>query len=138
MEVPFDLLTLQEEAQRLLEIAIMEKRILENKKETIAIRTENSTDDAQTLQYEIASAQAELNSLDTYIASLPEGKVKEKQITKRIAIELRIRRLNESGTRLGAEAIVQQVFDNAQLQSQIDNLATFITALEARKAALQS
>jgi hypothetical protein len=136
MNLDLELITLQEEVNSLLNTAQREKRILENRKETMSIRNTSNVENVQELQAEILSAQTELAGADALIATMPEGRPKAKQIIRRKAIDLRLSRLLDSGTNLTPVEIIERQFDTNQLELMITGVDNFIAAVNARATAM--
>jgi hypothetical protein len=136
MEYSLELIALPEEADNLIKTAKRDKRIFEHRKESLELRTVSSVENASQQQFDLAEAQAQLTAATATIASLPEGPKKEEEITKKMALEVRIRKINESGSKTGAVALIEQEYDSDLLERQIAGIDEFITAVTARKAAL--
>ena len=136
MTFSLSMIELPEDADNLIKTAQRDKRIFEHRKESLELRTENSTENAAQQQFELVAAQAQLAAANATIASIPEGPKKEEEITKKMALEVRIRKINESGNKLGAVALIEQEYDTDLLERQIVGINDFITAVTARKAAL--
>ena len=136
MAFSLELIALPEEADNLIRTAQRDKRTFEHRKETFELRTENSAENAAQQQFDLAAAQAQLTAVTATIASLPEGPRKEEEITKKMALEVRIRKINESGSKTGAVAVIEQEYDADLLERQITGIDEFIVEVTARKAAL--
>jgi hypothetical protein len=70
------------------------------------------------------------------IATLPDEPDKEEEITKKMELEIKIRKLTVGSTKLDGEAIVEREYDVAQYDAQLAVIDAFITALKAHKATL--
>lgn len=136
MTFSLTMIELPEDADNLIKTAQRDKRIFEHRKESLELRTENSAENAAQQQFELVATQAQLTAANATIASIPEGPKKEEEITKKMALEVRIRKINESGNKLGAVALIEQEYDTDLLDRQIVGIDYFITAVKARKAAL--
>ena len=136
MTFSLSMIELPEDADNLIKTAQRDKRIFEHRKESLELRTENSAENAAQQQFELVAAQAQLAAANATIASIPEGAKKEEEITKKMALEVRIRKINESSNKLGAVALIEQEYDTDLLERQIVGIDDFITAVTARKAAL--
>jgi hypothetical protein len=136
MAISLELITLPEEADSLLKTAQRDKRIFEHRKESIDLRTATSAENAIELQQDLTASQAELTTAIAIIASLPEGSKKEEEITKKLSLELKIRKLTESGNKSGALALIEKEYDADLLDRQLAGIETFMDAVLARKAAL--
>ena len=136
MEYSLELIALPEEADNLIKTAKRDKRIFEHRKESLELRTENSEENAAEQQFELAATQSQLTAAIATIASLPDGPKKEEEITKKMALEVKIRKINESGSNTGTVALIEQEYDSDLLERQIAGIDEFITLVTARKAAL--
>ena len=136
MSYSLNLIALPSEADSLIQTAQREKRTLENRKETLLIRSENSVENSAELSAELAAAQASLEAANTLLPTLPEGEIKEAQITKKMELELKIRRLLKSGGKVGTIAIIEQEYDAELLDRQVSGIDAFIAAVTARKLEL--
>lgn len=70
------------------------------------------------------------------IDSLPEGKRKQDEITNRMAVELRLRRLTGGTNGDDPISIVERAFDVDRFDRDIAGIDAFVAAVEARKAEL--
>ncbi len=136
MAFSLESITLPGEADSLINLALRDKRIFEHRKESLDLRTENSAENAAQHAADLAEAQAQLAALNALIAGLPEGTRKEEEITKKMALEVKVRKINESGSKTGTVALIEQEYDADLLDRQIAGINDFVTAVTARKAAL--
>jgi hypothetical protein len=70
------------------------------------------------------------------IDSLPEGKRKQDEITNRMAVELRLRRLTGGANGDDPISIVERAFDVDRFDRDIAGIDAFVAAVEARKLEL--
>ncbi len=91
---------------------------------------------ADGLDQRIEFAQADLDEINTFIASLPEGKEKEAQITKRIFIEGNLRVYNERIDDYGLIGLLEADLDADRIDGSLQRVLTFITEVETHKATL--
>ena len=129
-----NLITLASEADALISMAQREKRTLANRIETAIIRNVNSTENSAELSAEITSTEAALASSNALLATLPDGPVKEQQVTRKIELDLRLRKLTINGNKAGAIAILESEFDTDSMERQVSGANEFIAAVTARKA----
>ena len=113
-----------------------DKRIFEYRKESFEIRSESSDEAAAEQELELANAGADLVAITALIDTLPPGKKKEDEITKKMALEVKIRRLNANAGKAIAVDLVEQEYDADLLARQIAGIDEFITLVNERKAAL--
>jgi hypothetical protein len=128
-----NLISTRDEADRLLRMAQRDKRTINVRKETLALRNDNASDNEAERTADIAAAQAELDSLNTLIGSLPDGPRKETEITKKLAAELRLRRLTLGSSDDNPLTIVERSYDTDLADREVAGIDAFITAVEARK-----
>ncbi|MES2772768.1 MAG: hypothetical protein V4722_01200 [Bacteroidota bacterium] len=136
MAFSLSLITQQSEADNLVKMAQRDKRTIVNRRESLLIRTETGAEDTAQLAADLNSAKAQLTACIANLAVLPEGAAKEAETTKKMELELRVRRLSLSGTTRGAEAILEQEYDADLMDKQVAGIDAFIVALEAHKATL--
>jgi hypothetical protein len=130
--MPFsvNLITLASEADALIALANRDKRGLEVRKQNLAYRTENVAERID----ELKETQAQLDSTIAAINALPDGERKEDEITKKLELELKIRRLSRSG--ISTVAKLENQYDIELIDRQIAGIDAFIDELTARKAQL--
>lgn len=136
MSYSLNLIALASDADILIQTAQRDKRNLQHRRETLMLRSENSAEDSAAHAAELSAATASLAAANATIASLPEGEKKEEEITKKMELELKIRKLSKSGNKLGTVATIEREYDADQLTRQIDGIDAFISAVTARKAEL--
>jgi hypothetical protein len=131
-----ELITSAADADQLLRIAQREKRSIYVRRENLSLRNENASENGAERSADIVAAQAELQSLNTVIDSLPEGERKQEEITNRMAVELRLRRLTRGGDGNDPVSIVERAFDVNRFDRDITGIEEFVAAVEARKLEL--
>jgi hypothetical protein len=131
-----ELITSAADADQLLRIAQREKRSIYVRRENLSLRNENASENGAERNADIVAAQAELQSLNTVIDSLPEGERKQEEITNRMAVELRLRRLTRGGDGNDPVSIVERAFDVNRFDRDITGIEEFVAAVEARKLEL--
>ena len=131
-----ELITRAADAEQLLRMAQREKRSIFVRRENTSLRNENASEDGVERAADILTAQAELQSLNAVIDSLPEGKRKQDEITNRMAVELRLRRLTGGTNGDDPISIVERAFDVDRFDRDIAGIDAFVAAVEARKAEL--
>ena len=136
MSYSFNLITLPSECDSLTRTSQREKRNIEARQKSMAVRTENSAEDVQENAAEVISLTASIAASNTIIASLPDGPGKEKEITKKMDFEVRLRKLNEIGTRLNPVSQLEREYDMDLLDAQMEHIDAFIAAVAAHKATL--
>jgi hypothetical protein len=136
MSYSLNLITLPSEADTLIRMAQRDKRNLQHRLESFDIRNENSAEDAAELAAELAAARASLDASIAMLATLPDGERKEDEETKKMELELRIRKLTKSGNKKGAVAILEREYDAELIERELAGIDDFIAAVTARKEAL--
>jgi hypothetical protein len=136
MKISVDLISTIEEADSLLKIAQRDRRYYNNRRESIDLSAESSEESALKTQQELASVKAQLSYINNVIDSLPEGDLKYDEVTKKMALEVRLRKLTVSGNREGAFSLLEKEYDANALEGQITSIEAFIAAVSARRAAL--
>ena len=115
-------------------MAQRDKRTINVRKETLSLRNENASDNEAERTEDIAAAEAELGSLTALISSLPEGPRKETEITKKMTVELRLRRLRLGSSEDSPLTIVERSYDTDLADREVTGIDTFMAAVETRKA----
>ena len=100
---------------------------------SINYRRNNNSLTTQQAQAETLVVQAEIASLETTIAALPEGPAKEDQITKKMRKELQLRSLSNRGSSQGPVALLDQELELARLNQQLAETMGFIGAVTVRR-----
>ena len=136
MAYSVNLITLPSEADQLITMGTRDKRTLVNRKEALQLRSESSVENSQERNAELAAARAALASAISQIAILPDGEEKENQITKKMELDVKIRKLSKSDSKAGTVAILETEYDADLLDRQITGMDAFITAVADRKALL--
>jgi hypothetical protein len=127
------LISSKEEIDLLLRMAARDKRAANLRKESLALRNENATDNEVERNADVLSAQSEIASLEALIKSLPEGQRKEFEITKKMAVEVRLRRLTQGNSGESPATIVERSYDADLSEREVAGIDAFITSLETRK-----
>jgi hypothetical protein len=136
MKASLQLVTLPEEADTLIRMAQRDRRIFSHSHESIDMQSENSEENALRTQQELAIAQADLAAATLVINTLPEGKKKEEEITRKMGLELKIRKLATTGSTSGFIPHIEKEYEAMLLEAKIVQIDAFISAVNARKAEL--
>ncbi len=136
MAFSFQLLKAKSETNGLKAIAEREKRTLEAKKKTLAVRTENKTEDSAEIAAEITETETLIAATKTVVNSLPEGEKKEEEETNLMELELKLRRLKKSSTYSKPLVVVEYEYNGFLLDSQIAAIDQFLAQLDAYAATL--
>jgi hypothetical protein len=84
----------------------------------------------------LQSVLAELAALDTIIAALPDGPVKDEQIKIRIKKEYKRFLLVDRRETYGKIALLQKESEVSRLEQDVEEMDAFIAAIEAHRATL--
>lgn len=136
MPFSFNLITQPTEADSLIKTAERDQRTLVARKQSLEVRTENSAEDIVETSAEIAETNAKLTRVNANIAALPDGEEKEIEITKKMELELRLRKLNANGTKLNGVSVLEREYDIALMDAQLQKITSFIADVTAHKATL--
>ncbi len=102
------------------------------KQTVMNIQRDGYADDTTELQEDIASANAELQTTNDFIAIAPEGKAKLDAIEKQKSLELKLMKLNRRMSERGATALLEKESDLNSAEKQIQAVDEYITALQTR------
>jgi len=131
-----NLISSKEEIDLLLRMANRDKRAANVRKETLSLRNENASENEAERAADILSAQTDVTSLTSLIDSLPAGTRKEQEITKKMAVEVRLRRLTQGGSAENPVSIVERSYDVDLIEKEMTAIDAFIAAVNDRSAAL--
>jgi hypothetical protein len=92
------------------------------------------TTSAADLAADLAEVQAKLATVETIIASLPDGEAKEEAITERMGYEYRLRVLNDRMDNYGAIALLRRENELEVQNAALDRQEIFITEIQNRRA----
>ncbi|MBZ4190445.1 hypothetical protein [Niabella beijingensis] len=125
----FDQLTTQADFDAILSIARKEQKDLEWKKLSIERQKDQYTENAVEIATELTAKQAELATLDSIIANLPDGELKEENIKKKKRTEYSIFLLTDRKANYGAVALLEKEYDLERVLRELEETTAFITAI---------
>jgi len=125
-----------EDCDAMLSIADKEQKDLDWKKLSLQRQKEQYTSSAFVNSTELATKTAELSTLDTLIAGLPEGLTKTEMIKKRTAVWYRVFLLENRQTSFGDVALLEKEYELNKVQNDLDETALLIAQVTARKDSL--
>lgn len=132
-----ELITGVDLADRLLKAAQRMKRALAHRLESFDLRSENSAESNAEYEAELAEVSAKLASVNALIPTLPEGSdLREDQITLKMELDLKLRKLTRGGNKLGSEGILTRELEMDLLNRQIAGLDAFMGVVTTRKGQL--
>jgi hypothetical protein len=97
-------------------------------------RADDLSDNSVDFQTDLISVQGELDIIEGVIAALPNGPQKEKQLTARLALELRLRRLNERKDNYGPVGLINAQYQIEVLDLTLTAINTLIADVQTRRA----
>ena len=120
----------------LLDWAVNEKSTLNLKKLNEQSAANHYGSSSLQIDAELQGVNAELSASETIIAALPDGKSKVEAIKKRTRQEYRKFLLVNRKESYGVVALLEKELDLANLDLELNEVDTFIAAVNTRKAAL--
>lgn len=129
-------LTSAADCDLMLTMAGKQKSDLSFRKLSLERQQTHYAENAVELESELAIANAEAAALDSVIATLPEGDIKDENVTRRKRLELKQFLLNEKKDNFGGVALLDKEHDLALVSRQVEEIDVFIAAVTARKAVL--
>ncbi len=134
MSYSFNSITTVADCDALLLLANREKSEINYSIDTITRRINSMTNSAADLAADLAEVQAKLATVETIIASLPDGEAKEEAITERMGYEYRLRVLNDRMDNYGAIALLRRENELEVQNAALDRQEIFITEIQNRRA----
>ncbi|WP_157097915.1 hypothetical protein [Niabella ginsenosidivorans] len=131
-----DKLTTTFDCDAVLTIAASEQKNLEWKKLSLERQEEQYEKNAVGIAAELVGKQAEKAALDTVIDNLPDGPTKNDNIIKRTKVEYSIFLLENRKANYGDVALLEKELELQRAGKELEEIATFIAEVEARKAAI--
>ena len=129
-------LTSASDCDLMLDVAEKKKSDLSFRKISLERRQTQYAENAVEFEADLQATTSELSALGTIIAALPEGQVKDDNITRQKKLELKLFLLNDKKENYGGIALVDKEFDLARVIKELEETDAFIAAVQARKAAL--
>jgi len=133
MEYNVTILKTKDDCDAVISIATKEKSDLEFRKESLERQSISAAETALEIQQELDSLNAELNYLDSIIASLPEGKLKEENVAKWKKADYRKFILTNRKNNYGVVTAMDKQYNIACIDKSIGETDNLITQLNARK-----
>jgi hypothetical protein len=97
-------------------------------------RADDLSDNSVDFQTDLISVQGELDIIEGVIATLPNGPQKEKQLTNRLALELKLRRLNERKDNYGPVGLINAQYQIEVLDLTLTAINNLIADVQTRRA----
>jgi hypothetical protein len=117
----------------LLSLAAKERSDLEFRKLSVERQRSVYAENAGEVEAELTAVNAELVAVNTVLENLPDGDIKDEQITKKMRLELKLRLLHEKKENYGIVALLVKEFGQARLEQELAAAQAFTTAVEARR-----
>jgi hypothetical protein len=127
------LLTTVADCDTLLTMANKEKAVLEFRKTSLTMQLENRTGSAFEIQAELASVNAQIAFYSSSIPGMPEGSEKEKFKLNLAKFEYRKIALTQRNANYGVISQLDSEHDIGKIEKQLEENATFIAIITARK-----
>lgn len=136
MSYTLSLLTSSSQVDELIKMTNRDIRNLEARETNWNAKIENSTEDAEEFNAEMAADQAELANLNQEIQNLADGPQKDQKIGQRMTLEARIYNRNLDKGKKNGVNVVEREYDMEVVRRSLAAARELKTALEARKAEL--
>ena len=120
----------------LLSWAQKEKADLTFRKLSVERLTDRYAETSVEVATQLQGVIAELAAVDSYIAILPDGPIKDEAVDKKTRLEYKKFLLEGRVESYGVVAILEKQMDLGRVEQEIAEVDAFVAAVEARKAAL--
>lgn len=130
------LLTTVADCNSVIAMAQKDKKNYEHKKDNLLFTQENSQENSSERQAKLLILNSEVTMLQTIIAGLPEGEMKEETITELMRKQTSQRVLSSATNAATPVSILDHELEIARLDLNITETVAFINEVEAHKATL--
>jgi len=120
----------------LLSLAQKEKADLTFRKLSVERLTDRYAETSVEVATQLQGVIAELAAVDSYIAILPDGPIKDEALDKKTRLEYKKFLLEGRVESYGVVALLEKQMDLGRVEQEIAEIDAFMAAVEARKAAL--
>ena len=120
----------------LLSWAQKEKADLTFRKLSVERLTDRYAETSVEVATQLQGVIAELAAVDSYIAILPDGPIKDEAVDKKTRLEYKKFLLEGRVESYGVVALLEKQMDLGRVEQEIAEVDAFMAAVEARKAAL--
>lgn len=120
----------------LLSWAQKEKADLTFRKLSVERLTDRYAETSVEVATQLQGVIAELAAVDSYIAILPDGPIKDEALDKKTRLEYKKFLLEGRVESYGVVALLEKQMDLGRVEQEIAEVDAFVAAVEARKAAL--
>ena len=122
----------------MVDLAEKTKDDLQYRKTIIVHQNVSFSGTATEVEAELSAVTTQKNALATVVAALPDGAVKNSNVTKLKRLELKEYLLTQKKDNYGSVALLENEFEQARIDLEIAEADAFIAALNARKAVLSA
>lgn len=120
----------------LLSLAQKEKADLTFRKLSVIRLTDRYAETSVEVATQLQGVIAELAAVDSYIAILPDGPIKDEAVDKKTRLEYKKFLLEGRVESYGVVALLEKQMDLGRVEQEIAEVDAFMAAVEARKATL--
>ena len=138
MALNANLLSTKADCDKVLELLNSGQANLDYKRIGLERKIDNASKKASSIEADMASVQAEIDSLVTLIASLPEGATKQDMQTRKTKADFKLFTLGQRKLKSGTTAVVVYQSNLNEIMGRLSALAIDIAAVNTQKAALPS
>jgi hypothetical protein len=132
MNYTVNLLTSVPDCEALINIAESEKEGLAYRKTGLERQREAATGNSLQIETELTSVTAEIQALQTVIANLPDGPVKDDTVVRLTKAEYKKFLLEQRKDNYGVISLLGREYDIACIEKDIEEADAFITAVTDR------
>ena len=124
------------ECDAVLTVATKEKRGLQYKKSSLDKQKESFSESSTTVDQDLTEIDAKVLALQTIVATLPEGDLKEENKIKLKSAEARQMALSRRDKNYTTVALLSLELDLERVQKESDAIDQFIADINSKKATL--
>lgn len=138
MAYSLDLLKTKAECDAILAYAERETRALERRKVNKDFDSDQTTEIQTSVASKLATVSAKLAVIDGYIAGLPEGKDKRKELIEKERLEYQKKDLESRQLDYNTLSVLDSELDVERVERELAAIAAFVAEVNTKKAALPS
>ena len=136
MAISANLLATKADCDKVLATLVSNQKNLDYKRLGLERNIENISKKASSIDTDLASVQAEIDSLTSVIAGLPEGATKLEMQNRKVKADYKLFTLNQRKQKSGTTALIVYQSNLNEIESRLAALNTDIAAVTAQKDAL--
>jgi hypothetical protein len=137
MQYSITRITSKTDCDALLALASKEKGDLDFKKISLERNQQGYLGRSVQLTTDLQVTRTEISALEAVVAGLPEGDVKETNISRKKRMEYRLFTLEEQSEKYGMLALLEKEMQISMIEKQLAEIIVFTQLIEAHKATLQ-